>query len=104
MPASWLVTNPPNASSKKVAIAVSTANQCNGRLIFAGERAFIGDQGHYFAASGSNVKSTVALASLTSISWVFLPPLRCSATRVYLPGGTFLMVYLPSASLMEKYG
>src|SRR3569833_58611 len=54
----------------------------------------------------SRVKSAVAPLSFTSTS--FSTPsgdaLRCSATILYLPGGTFLMVNLPSLSVTAKYG
>src|SRR5476649_1235289 len=58
----------------------------------------------YLAGPASKVKFTVALASLTSTSAVCVPALRCAATMVYLPGGTFLMTNFPPAPLTQKYG
>src|ERR1035437_3505046 len=98
--------------SKNVAAAFSTANQNSAGLyllfMFQKERplrfaraAVAGKQKNYFI---SNVKFCAAPVSLTSISAVCTPSLRCVASSVYLPGGTSLMVNFPSAPLTEKYG
>src|SRR6185312_3540018 len=68
-----------------------------------GAPAAVLDSKIYFA---SRVKAAVAPLSFTSISLV-MPSgaaLRCSATILYLPGGTFLMVNLPSLPVTAKYG
>src|SRR5208282_5812810 len=52
----------------------------------------------------AKAKFAVTSPSFTSTSWVWVPSLRCAASTVYLPGGTFLMTNLPSEPLTQKQG
>src|ERR1019366_7268705 len=112
IPASWLVTRPPRPMSRNVATAFSTANQNSAGLYLlfilkqktaaGGVMQRSGKGGKIYF--GSNVKFCAAPSAFTSISAVCTPSLRCAASKVYLPGGTFLMVNFPSAPLTAKYG
>ena len=52
----------------------------------------------------SMTKSSGFAPSLTSISFSTFPPLRWLATILYLPGGTFGILKLPSAPVTAKKG
>lgn len=114
MPTPWLVTSPPIPTKPNVASTVNTAKRCShgfskeevtpeneNRCGLSRPQRFPQNDFDYFASS---VKSAFAPSAVTSIS--FSTPasaaLRCSATTVYLPGGTSLMVKLPSLSVTAK--
>src|SRR5438094_4062055 len=57
--------------------------------------------GSYFFIS---IATFVACPALTSTSFVCLPSVSCHASTVYLPGGTFSILAVPSAPVTPKNG
>src|SRR5215469_8859206 len=55
---------------------------------------------HFFIS----IATFVACPALTSTSLVCLPSVSCQASTLYLPGGTFSILTVPSPPVTPKYG